>query len=84
MDEAERRRQPDGHRAAAQMTDKEIRLECLRLALARSGANDARPWRDIADEFHGWVDAGQAEEAPARRGRKKRESRPLGGSATDQ
>ena len=32
-----------------------LRLECLRLALARSGAADARSWRAIADDFHAWV-----------------------------
>jgi len=40
----------------------ELRLECLRLALARAGANDPRPWRAIADELFGWV---RAEDPPA-------------------
>lgn len=33
----------------------DLRLECLKLALARAGANDPRPWRAIAEELHGWV-----------------------------
>lgn len=41
-----------------------VRLECLKLALARTGANDPRPWREIADDLFGWV-VGQAATAPA-------------------
>lgn len=37
------------------MTPEEIRLECLKLAMQRHGANDRRPLLEIADEFAGWV-----------------------------
>lgn len=37
------------------MDDRTLRLECLKLALARSGADDPRPWRAIADDFHAWA-----------------------------
>ncbi len=47
----------------AALRQAELRLECLRLALGRSGANDPRPWRSIAEELYGWVTA--AGEAPA-------------------
>lgn len=46
------------------MSEADRRLECLKLALQRAGANDARPWREIADEFTAWVE-GQADKAPA-------------------
>lgn len=43
-----------------------LRLECLKLALTRSGAADARPWRAIAEDFHAWIagEGGQPADAP--------------------
>lgn len=40
------------------------RLECLKLALQRTGANDPRPPLAIAEEFFAWVE-GQAAPAPS-------------------
>lgn len=45
------------------MTKQDRRLECLKLALQR-GANDSRTWREIADEFTGWVEGQGAEASP--------------------
>lgn len=47
------------------MTEQDRRLECLKLALARANsANDARNWRDIAEELTGWVEGQGAEASP--------------------
>jgi hypothetical protein len=56
----------------AALRQAELRLECLRLALGRSGANDPRPWRAIAEELHDWVTAageGPLAPPPAARGK---------------
>lgn len=54
-------RAPAGGRGdAARAT---LRLECLRLALARGGANDPRPCLAIAEDFFGWVTAGDPAES---------------------
>lgn len=47
------------------MTEDQIRLECLRIAVTR-GANDVRPLQAIADEYYAWVkgDNGVAPDAP--------------------
>ncbi len=54
---------------AMELRRAELRLECLRLALVRTGANDPRPWRAIAEELYGWLTAGRGErgggESPA-------------------
>lgn len=37
------------------MSEQDRRLECLKLALQR-GANDPRPWREVANELTAWVE----------------------------
>lgn len=63
------------------------RLECLKLALVRAGsANDSRNWRDIADEFTGWVEGQGAEASPETKPQEagKPTGRKSGGSAARQ
>lgn len=54
-------RAPAGGRGDAARAS--LRLECLRLALARGGANDPRPCLAIAEDFFGWVTAGDPAES---------------------
>lgn len=68
------------------MSEQDRRLECLKLALQRTGANDPRPWRVIAEEFYAWTE-GQAAPAPSAEGTQeagKPTGRKAGGPAARQ
>lgn len=43
------------------MSNKDIRLACLKMAVERQGAKDVRPVLDIADEFYSWVEKSNAD-----------------------